>query len=211
MFYYLYEIKNLINDHIYVGVHKTKNMDDGYMGSGKVILRAIETHGAENFAKTILETFETSDAMFAREKEVVTDEFLARPDTYNLRRGGFGGFDHINKAGFVRNSSHFSNGNTESVRGGISSRDKHTGMFSSDSILKARSVLRELYPNGTFYGKRHSELTLVKMRDGHTGAQTGSKNSQFGTMWITDGKKNKKCSSTGIIPEGWSKGRISKI
>ena len=37
--------------------------------------------------------------MFAREKEVVTDEFLARPDTYNLRRGGFGGFDYINKLG----------------------------------------------------------------------------------------------------------------
>ena len=210
MFYYLYEIKNLINDYIYVGVHKTKNMDDGYMGSGKIILRAIEKHGAENFSKTILETFETSDAMFAREKEVVTDEFLARPNTYNMRRGGFGGFDHINKLGFVRNSSHFSNGNTESIRGGLTTRDKKLAIFSDENLKKAKEVLRERYPHGTFYQKKHSEETLIRMRDSHIGLQTGNKNSQFGTMWITDGKKNKKCCSTDVIPAGWKKGRTSK-
>lgn len=47
--------------------------------------------------KDILEFFDTSEAMYAREKEVVTAEFLLREDTYNLRRGGFGGFDYINK------------------------------------------------------------------------------------------------------------------
>jgi len=98
MHYYLYEIRNNINNKIYVGVHKTDVIDDGYMGSGKVIKRAIEKHGIDNFTKTILETFNTSEAMFAREKEIVTDEFLLREDTYNLRRGGTGGFDYINSA-----------------------------------------------------------------------------------------------------------------
>ena len=90
MHYYLYEIKNNINGKIYVGVHKTKVLDDGYMGSGKIIKRAVEKHGIENFSKTILETFESRELMFAREKEIVTDEFLKREDVYNLRRGGYG-------------------------------------------------------------------------------------------------------------------------
>jgi hypothetical protein len=99
MFYLLYEIRNNINDKIYVGVHKTKDMNDGYMGSGKLIQAAIKKYGIENFTKVILETFESAEAMYARENEVVTDEFLLREDTYNLRRGGTGGFDYINKIG----------------------------------------------------------------------------------------------------------------
>ena len=51
MQYYLYEIKNRVNGKIYVGVHRTENIEDGYMGSGKVILQAIEKYGLENFEK----------------------------------------------------------------------------------------------------------------------------------------------------------------
>ena len=80
MFYYLYQITNIVNNKIYVGVHKTNDKSDGYMGSGKVIKRAIEKHGINNFQKVILETFENSEAMYAREKEIVTEEFLSRDD-----------------------------------------------------------------------------------------------------------------------------------
>ena len=94
MFYYLYQITNLVNAKIYVGVHKTRNMNDGYMGSGKVILRAMKKHGTNNFEKVILETFADAKSMYAREKEVVNESFLSRKDVYNLRRGGTGGFDY---------------------------------------------------------------------------------------------------------------------
>lgn len=96
-YYYIYQITNLINGKIYVGVHKTKTLDDGYMGSGKIIQRAITRYGVENFKKDILEFFDTPEDMYSREKEFVTEEFLARDDVYNLRRGGTGGFDYLNK------------------------------------------------------------------------------------------------------------------
>ncbi len=99
MFYYIYEIKNKLTNQIYVGVHKTTNLDDGYMGSGKRIINAINKHGIDNFSKTILEMFYTQEDMFRREEEIVNAEFLSKPNVYNLRRGGNGGFDHINNTG----------------------------------------------------------------------------------------------------------------
>lgn len=127
-YFYLYQITNVANNKIYVGVHKTKSLDDGYMGSGKVIISAINKYGIENFTKTILETFDNSGAMFAREKEVVTDEFLARLDTYNLRRGGSGGFDYINKSGMPKMS-----GKTHS----------------NETKNKLAEMMRERHKNGT--------------------------------------------------------------
>lgn len=56
MFSYLYEITNTVNGKIYVGVHKTQDLDDGYMGSGKIIRSAIAKHGFANFTKVINES-----------------------------------------------------------------------------------------------------------------------------------------------------------
>ena len=66
------------------------------MGSGTAIIRAIKKYGIHNFRKEIIETFESSDDAFAAEAEIVTESFVKRKDTYNLKCGGVGGWDHIN-------------------------------------------------------------------------------------------------------------------
>lgn len=59
------------NGKTYTGKHQTDNLDDGYMGSGKLIRRAIAKYGAENFTKEILHAFENEEEMNAKEKELV--------------------------------------------------------------------------------------------------------------------------------------------
>lgn len=87
---YVYKLTNKINNKIYYGVHRTNNLDDGYMGSGLLIKRAINKHGIENFCKEIIEFFDNYIDALNTEKFIVNYEFINRLDNYNVKEGGFG-------------------------------------------------------------------------------------------------------------------------
>ena len=215
MHYYLYEIKNNVNNKVYVGVHKAKSLDDGYMGSGKIIISAIQKYGRDNFTKTILEFFDNQEEMFKREKEFVDEEFLSRDDTYNLKRGGCGGFDFINNSGqnytaeknkeitpfgtkeFIENSKKEKWASKGGVNGAKICEERKVGFFCDDTQkeLTARSQ--------TSAAKRKRKETMANINH-----SVGEKNSQFGTMWITDGNKNAKIKKSESLPDGWVRGRI---
>ena len=74
-----------------------------------------------------------------------------------------------------------------------------------DAVSKKRHTGRFYYD---WTGKKHSERTKEKMSQAKIGSQTGEKNSQYGTIWITDGKNSKKISKDSRIPPGWKKGRV---
>jgi hypothetical protein len=213
MFYYLYEVRNNINGKIYVGVHKTRNLDDGYMGSGKVINRSIEKYGIDNFTKTILEHFDSVEAMYAREKEVVNEEFLERDDTYNLRRGGFGGFDFINKNGL----SDYKFASKLGVAKALYLREK----FPELEIRRREKQADSLKKNGNNKGWiKTQEIATVaaqseeakskrKLTMNSRNHSVGQKNTQYGTTWIWHemfgNKKIKKELVVDFIDQGWYK------
>ena len=70
------------------------------------------------------------------------------------------------------------------------------------------SLKNKISENGSWWtGRQHSEETKKKISQKTKVHQTGSGNSQFGTMWITNGVENKKVKKDSIIPVGYSKGR----
>lgn len=87
----VYKTTNKINGKIYIGVHKKVRTKDWYIGSGRLIKAAIKKYGSENFLFEELFVYASSDEAYAKEAELVNEEFIARPDTYNLIPGGIGG------------------------------------------------------------------------------------------------------------------------
>lgn len=210
MFYIVYKITNLINEKIYIGVHKTENLDDGYMGSGTHLRRSQEKYGIENFKKEYLAIFDNSEDMFNMESEIVNEDFINREDTYNMKLGGFGGWDYINK---------------KIDKNIIATRNKNNSPFGAD-FYKGRDYLRILLSERfkklnsenklnrkVNYGLKHSEETKQKIGKANSIHQTGEKNSMFGMMWIhnLELKESKRISKGSEIPEGWIKGRKMKF
>jgi len=91
MKYTIYQIRNIINNKIYIGKHQTLNPEDDYFGSGKAIVNAIKKYGRDSFIKEVLYVFNTEIEMNNKEKVLITEEFVKRTDTYNLGVGGEGG------------------------------------------------------------------------------------------------------------------------
>ena len=97
MYYLIYKTTNTINGKIYIGCHKTENLEDDYLGSGKLLKRAIEKYGSENFSKEIIAIFNNTEEMIKMESVIVNEEFIKDDDNYNLMVGGYGGWRAVNK------------------------------------------------------------------------------------------------------------------
>jgi len=95
-YYTVYETVNKETGKSYRGFHETDDPYDGYLGSGKYLKRAIKKHGIEKFEKFVLYVFDNKEGMAKKEAELVDDEYLRTHDTYNLKRGGDGGWDYLN-------------------------------------------------------------------------------------------------------------------
>lgn len=216
MFYTIYKITNQINGKIYIGSHKTKDLNDNYMGSGKYLRYAQDKYGIENFTKEILFVFDNPEKMYAKEAEIVNEDFLAEENTYNIKVGGFGGFDYINS----NPEKYLTQKRLDSLMSNAERQRRWREKYDTDESFreiirenrrKARAAFREKYPEGAFKGKQHSDQTKQIMSEkAKQRLEDPTANSQYGTMWITNGVENRKIKKSDSIPDGWRSGRKMK-
>jgi hypothetical protein len=190
-------------------MHKTSNLEDGYMGSGKLIKKAIQKYSIENFTKDILHIFDNEEDMKNKEKELVVINEMS----YNLCDGGHGGFGYINSnpEKFLTEKRMNAHINVDKLKNFWSIKYKNDIKFRKECrerAIKAGLKAKELNPNGTFFGKKHTEETKQKMQKSKN---VGKNNASYGTCWITNGKENKKIKKENLdefIKLGYYKGRI---
>lgn len=215
MFYTIYKTTNKINKKIYIGKHQTKDLNDSYIGSGKFLSDAINKYGVDNFEKEILFIFDNEDEMNDKEAELVTEEFVLESTNYNLCPGGNGGWGYLNANGLNRTEWHKENnlshmtkmsklGNTKKKI--LSDTDKDWKEQYSKSLSESTKI--QLTKHGhPFKGKTHTDETKLIIGAKNSIRQSGSGNSQYGKMWITNGNNSIRIMKTDTIPEGWYKGR----
>lgn len=90
---FVYMTTNNVNGKRYIGQRKYYGRYDTYLGSGRILLLAIEKYGKENFTREILEECDTKEALNEREQYWI-DYYNADTSElfYNIEKGGEGGF-----------------------------------------------------------------------------------------------------------------------
>ena len=147
MHFIIYETANKINGKKYRGAHVTNDIDDTYLGSGKLLKKAIAKYGIDNFERKVLCECCSVEEMFLKEAEYVNSAWVEDPNTYNLKIGGEGGWDYINKSG---------------IRWDEEKKKLHS------IEMKKKRVLGEWAPKNPTYGfkgKTHSDETKKRISE----------------------------------------------
>lgn len=148
MFGYIYLTYNKINNKIYIGQHKRK-YDENYLRSGKLIRRAIEKYGRNNFSNHLIEYCSSFEELCNKEIYWINKyQSFSKNEGYNLLKGGQ--FGDITYGMSEKEYKEYCK----------KSQGKNNGMYKSGE--------RGIHPKGML-GKTHSEeykIRLSKMMKG---------------------------------------------
>jgi len=175
------------------------------MGSGHVLSRAKKKYGIENFTKEILHVFDNEKEMWDKEYEIVNEDFVKSPNTYNMKTGGTGSWSHVNA-------------NPEQYREARSKLRKLRNAqgdnpFFDPEWQKKNNSMNNPEIVQMLVKKANSPEAIAKKKATwqKTGRGKAEKNSQFGTCWITHSELgNKKISKDDLdkfLTLGYTKGR----
>ena len=196
MYGYVYLTTNLINNRKYIGRHKSSVFDPDYKGSGKLLWRAINKYGWDNFKVELLEECNSNEHLNEREQYWI-DKFDAVESTeyYNIVEGG----------GTVQGLKH-----TEETKRRMSETRKGRKLNIKD-IEAYRRKISECHAdmhgeNNPMYGKHHSEETRQLISAKRTERQTG-------TRWVNNGTHEiyaKGDKLDELLSQGYTYGRLRR-
>ena len=210
-FHYIYKItRNDGSGKYYIGMHSTDDLDDGYFGSGQLLWKSIKKHGKEAHSKEILEFLPSRRELKTRERELVNEEIVNDPRCMNLQLGGGGGFSSEEHRTKFMSCAHTSEaakkrwlgtGYRETIASSVSKTVKQWWI---DNPMAGQDKIHNL--SILHNGRKRSDETREKM----SASQTGEKNSQFGTCWVTNGVKPVKIMKEQLneyLANGYRRGR----
>lgn len=182
-------------------MHSTDNLEDGYLGSGKILGYSRRKYGDENHKKEILEYCNSRQELQEKEKQIVTSALMENELCVNLKIGGNGGGIFWSKDQH-RNAS--ISGNISKNRDHVSLQEKRL------KTMRERDSFNRIMPDrtGIPLTQEHKNKCKATMRE--RGHMKGENNSQYGTCWVTNSVKPIKIQKEQLneyLIKGYSRGR----
>jgi group I intron endonuclease len=165
----IYKTTNLITGKIYVGQHYT-SADDGYLGSGLLIKKAIKKYGKEIF---IRETLEYCDSKDIDNREIYWISLLESDNEYvgyNISKGGIGKITISDKTKLRMSDNHADVSGENNPNYGNKWNDIQR------KSLSDKTIGRYLDDKNPIWGIQRSYETKIKIKNAKVGNLTDINN-----------------------------------
>lgn len=153
MYHYVYKTTNLINNKYYIGVHSTNDLNDGYLGSGRIIKSSILKNGKNNFKIEILKHFDNRESALLYESEIITHDIINDPLSYNLIFGG------ANKESFGRKDKDETRLKKSLSRKAMLLENGYSDLTKS----RISNSIKKLHASGNIYPVKKKKLTKEEL------------------------------------------------
>jgi len=208
MYHFVYITTDLNTGKQYVGDHSTENLNDGYLGSGLYIKRAIRKSSKENFKREILELFESKQEAFDAQEKYIIEHQTLFPCGYNLSPKGGHQCPNPMSEGTKKKIGNASRNMSEEAKEKIRNSSRNRSNESLEKMsLAAKKRIRE---KNNFFGKKHSKETIEKLKNSDkkytktpeykenmSKATSGPKNGMYGKKQSEEAKQK--------IRDSWKK------
>lgn len=171
---FIYITTNMINGKKYVGrccLETTrKNSWKNYLGSGKVLEKAIKKYGRENFSRTIISFAYTNEELNKQEMELIKFLDASNSDDYY----------NISDKYYYNFWEHATELEKKQLKEKMS-KNSFWNTATEEDIQKRKEALRNqaLGENNPFYNKKHTAETLRKLSESHKGKTCGDDNVKY--------------------------------
>ena len=191
----IYIITNKVNNKRYIG--KNATADPNYYGSGKLICKAIEKYGIENFVKEVIETVDTIEKLNERERYWISyynavESYMF----YNLKDGGDGGDPGPNARKTISKKIRAMYNDPDSVYNSSEYKSKLMGRIPWNKGKKLPPAWNKGIPM--------SDITKQKLSMAKKGSVPWNK----GKIGIYSDETLKKMSESSKGQSPWNKGKI---
>jgi hypothetical protein len=188
-YHFAYRTTNLINGKIYIGVHSTFDLEDGYIGNNIYkqddtktrkettgLVAAVRKYNYDNFKREIIKYFDTEEDAYLYESNLVNEEFVLQEDNYNIAIGGRGG---------------------NTTKGFTKEQMEEYKKKLSEGAIRARAEGKMLKTHSDKTIKILSEIQKEKMKDIVTNEYREKLSNSSTNSW-----KNRKSYKTVIVIDG---------
>lgn len=163
---FVYITTNLINKKQYIGSHATNDLNDSYLGSGRIFLKALRKYGRENFKREILHECETILDARKLEAPMIVQHQTMFPYGYNVHDNGGWGYPGSTHGPTTREKLRIAN-----------TGKKHSDETKEKIGIESRKRIKE---KSSFFGKHHTEESIKKISENRRGITAGEKHHYFG-------------------------------